>query len=183
MQAEVVGRDEIRCTCEASAAEIAKRMRKFHVGELVVVEPRGGRLVPVGIVTEHDLVERVLAEGVAPETITAADLMHRQAAEAVYGVKGRVAWMTDGYGFIEDANGEQHYFDRNNVDDPRYEDLHVGMPVQFQADCTGGTKQALRVTAVCDSSAQLQAAPRGGLRLRTAPVQARAATVPSDGTE
>jgi CBS domain-containing protein len=158
MQAEVVGRDEVRCNCDASAADIAKRMRNHHVGELVVVEPREGRLVPVGVVTEHDLVEKVLAEGVGPDTIMASDLMSRApaatpASEVVLGVKGRVAWMTDGYGFIEDANGGQHYFDRNSVDDPRYEDLHVGMPVEFRAHYAGGTKRALGVTAKRSSSA------------------------------
>jgi len=61
--------------------------------------------------------------------------------------------MTDGYGFIEDANGDQHYFDRNSVDAPRYEDLHLGVSVAFRAFRTGGTKRALHVTAAGDSPA------------------------------
>ena len=66
---------------------------------------------------------------------------------------GRVAWMTDGYGFIEDANGDQHYFDRNSVDDPRYEDLHLGVPVAFRTLRTAGTSRALHVIAARDPSA------------------------------
>jgi cold shock CspA family protein len=155
---EVCGSDEVHCTRDASAAEIAKRMRNHHVVDLVVVEPHAGRLVRVGVVTEHDLVEKVLAEGVRPETITAGDLMSREPvtafdSEAAPGAKGRVAWMTDGYGFIEVANGDQYYFDRNSVDDPHYEELHVGMRVEFQVHCAGGRRQALRVTAACNPPA------------------------------
>jgi cold shock CspA family protein len=60
---------------------------------------------------------------------------------------GKVVWITDGYGFIEDANGDQYYFDRNCMDDPRYEDIHFGMRVEFQVECAGGTRQARHVTA------------------------------------
>lgn len=63
---------------------------------------------------------------------------------------GKVAWITDGYGFIEDANGHQYYFDRNCMDDPRYEDLHLGMRVEFQPECAGVTAQARHVTSVRD---------------------------------
>jgi cold shock CspA family protein len=60
---------------------------------------------------------------------------------------GKVVWITDGYGFIEAANGDQYYFDRNCMDDPRYEDIHFGMRVEFQVECAGGTRQARHVTA------------------------------------
>jgi CBS domain-containing protein len=42
--------------------DVARRMRDEHVGSVVVVEePSGRKVVPVGIVTDRDLVVRVLA--------------------------------------------------------------------------------------------------------------------------
>jgi CBS domain-containing protein len=41
--------------------DAAKRMRTSHVGNLVVVETRNGRHVPVGIVTDRDIVISVVA--------------------------------------------------------------------------------------------------------------------------
>jgi CBS domain-containing protein len=41
--------------------DAAKRMRTSHVGDLVVVEARNGRHVPVGIVTDRDIVISVVA--------------------------------------------------------------------------------------------------------------------------
>jgi CBS domain-containing protein len=56
-------------------AEIAQLMRNHHVGDLIVAEPRGNRIVPLGIVTDRDLVVEILAQGVDPKTLTARDLM------------------------------------------------------------------------------------------------------------
>lgn len=58
-------------------AEAAKLMREQHVGDLIVVEPRGGALVPVGILTDRDIVVGVIAKGVAPEAVTVGDTMAR----------------------------------------------------------------------------------------------------------
>ncbi len=41
--------------------DAAKRMRTAHVGNLVVVDTRNGRHVPVGIVTDRDIVISVVA--------------------------------------------------------------------------------------------------------------------------
>ena len=41
--------------------DAAKRMRTSHVGDLVVVENRDGRHVPIGIVTDRDIVIGVVA--------------------------------------------------------------------------------------------------------------------------
>jgi CBS domain-containing protein len=41
--------------------DAAKRMRTSHVGALVVVETRNGRQVPVGIITDRDIVISVVA--------------------------------------------------------------------------------------------------------------------------
>jgi CBS domain-containing protein len=45
----------------ALLTDAAKRMRSAHVGDLVVVEVRQGRQVPIGIVTDRDIVISAVA--------------------------------------------------------------------------------------------------------------------------
>ncbi|KPK72337.1 MAG: histidine kinase [Acidithiobacillales bacterium SM23_46] len=71
----VCNRDVVYTTPDTSAPEAARLMREFHVGNLVVSEERAGKRFPVGIVTDRDLVVEVLAQGVAPESVTVADMM------------------------------------------------------------------------------------------------------------
>jgi CBS domain-containing protein len=58
----------------ATLAEAARLMRENHVGSLIVVEPDAAGDVPVGIVTDRDLVMTTLAEGGPP--LTVADIIH-----------------------------------------------------------------------------------------------------------
>jgi CBS domain-containing protein len=44
-----------------TVVDAAKRMRMAHVGDLVIVEERQGRHVPIGIVTDRDIVVSVVA--------------------------------------------------------------------------------------------------------------------------
>jgi CBS domain-containing protein len=56
--------------------DAAKRMRTSHVGDLVIVEARGERQVPVGILTDRDIVIRGLAGDPAHLTyLLVSDLM------------------------------------------------------------------------------------------------------------
>lgn len=57
--------------------QAAKLMREHHVGDLVVVEELAGKRVPVGIVTDRDLVVELLAKGVDVSTVTVGDVMTR----------------------------------------------------------------------------------------------------------
>jgi signal-transduction protein with cAMP-binding, CBS, and nucleotidyltransferase domain len=72
---ELCNRDVITATREASIPDAARLMRDHHVGTLVVVETRGGRTEPVGIVTDRDLVIEVIAEDVDLEEVTVGDIM------------------------------------------------------------------------------------------------------------
>jgi CBS domain-containing protein len=45
--------------------EAARRMRDEHVGDLVVVEERAGRRVPVGMLTDRDIVVGLVAQDVS----------------------------------------------------------------------------------------------------------------------
>lgn len=80
---ELCTRAVVYCGREAGVGEMARLMRNHHVGDLIVAEERPGGLRPVGVVTDRDLVVKVLAEGVAPEAVVAGDLMTRRVVTAV----------------------------------------------------------------------------------------------------
>jgi CBS domain-containing protein len=58
-------------------------MRHHHVGTLVVVEQmNSGKGVPVGIVTDRDVVIEVMATGLDPNAITVGDIMDQELVTA-----------------------------------------------------------------------------------------------------
>ena len=74
--AAICNRDVAFTTRETTVAAAAKLMRHGHVGSLIIVEQmNGGRRVPVGIVTDRDIVVEVVATGLDPATITVGDIM------------------------------------------------------------------------------------------------------------
>lgn len=72
---EVCNREVVVVEPEADALQASQLMREFHVGDLVVVECRGEENLPLGIVTDRDLVLEVLAQGVDPASVVMKDLM------------------------------------------------------------------------------------------------------------
>lgn len=60
---------------DESVAAGARLMREHHVGDLVLTEERNRVQVPVGIVTDRDLVVEVMADGVAGEAVRLADVV------------------------------------------------------------------------------------------------------------
>ncbi|HEX6361417.1 MAG TPA: CBS domain-containing protein [Albitalea sp.] len=72
---DICTREVVTCGREASGVRLAQLMRDHHVGDVVVVERREEGVVPVGIVTDRDMVVTLLAKNVAPDAVTAGDLM------------------------------------------------------------------------------------------------------------
>lgn len=69
-------RDVVFTTRDSTVAAAAKLMRENHVGSIVVVEQMNGdKRLPVGIITDRDVVVEVVAPGLDPETITVGDIM------------------------------------------------------------------------------------------------------------
>jgi CBS domain-containing protein len=68
-------REVVIAAPDTSVVEAARLMRNQHVGDLVVVYQENGQNIPVGIVTDRDLVVEVLAQEVAPAEVTLKDLM------------------------------------------------------------------------------------------------------------
>lgn len=55
--------------------EAAKVMREHHVGDVIVTEERAGGKVPIGILTDRDIVLTALANGSNPEKLLVRDVM------------------------------------------------------------------------------------------------------------
>jgi CBS domain-containing protein len=72
----ICSRDVVFTTRDTTVSVAAKLMRQHHVGSIVVVEQmNGGKRLPLGIVTDRDIVVEVLAPGLDAETITVGDIM------------------------------------------------------------------------------------------------------------
>jgi len=72
---QICTRSLVTCKRDTPAVELARKMRDQHVADVLVVEERGGRLAPVGLVTDRDLVVEVIARGRDPNQVSAAELM------------------------------------------------------------------------------------------------------------
>ena len=72
---EICNREVVITEKSVSVVDAAQLMRSHHVGDLVVVEEKGGRRHPVGIVTDRDIVVEVVAAGVNPDTLKVGDIM------------------------------------------------------------------------------------------------------------
>src|SRR5271166_1615347 len=75
---DVCIRDVIVASRETTVRVAARLMAENHVGNLVVVEDIGGRRVPVGIITDRDIVRNVVAEALDPDVFTLGDLGARE---------------------------------------------------------------------------------------------------------
>ena len=55
--------------------ELAQLMRKHHVGDVIVVDIQDDLVVPVGIVTDRDIVVELIAGKVDLDSVTTGDVM------------------------------------------------------------------------------------------------------------
>lgn len=72
----ICNRDVVVTRADDTIQSVAGLMKEYHIGDIVVVEEQdGGRVVPLGIVTDRDVVVEVIAAGVAPEALSVGDIM------------------------------------------------------------------------------------------------------------
>lgn len=64
-----------QCKRDMTVQQAALLMRTHHVGELVVVEQPNGEQVPIGIVSDHDIVVSVIALGLDAASLLVGDIM------------------------------------------------------------------------------------------------------------
>jgi CBS domain-containing protein len=67
--------DVVYCGPATTITEAARLMRHKHVGDIVVVEDPAGDRIPLGVVTDRDIVVEVLANELDAATTTVNDIM------------------------------------------------------------------------------------------------------------
>ncbi len=72
---EICNRTVVVAQRSTVLTEAAHLMREHHVGSLVIVDEGKKGRVPVGLVTDRDIVVAVVAEGVDPRKIAVGDVM------------------------------------------------------------------------------------------------------------
>jgi CBS domain-containing protein len=75
---EFCNREVVFATRKTSIIEATQLMRKFHVGNLVVVDVVEGKRVPIGIVTDRDIVIEIIAESLSIDDFIVGDIMSPQ---------------------------------------------------------------------------------------------------------
>lgn len=68
--------DVVCCEASASISEVAELMRTHHVGAVIVTGKNGEASVPLGIVTDRDIVIEAVAPRVDLNMLTAGDIMN-----------------------------------------------------------------------------------------------------------
>lgn len=71
---EVCNREVVMVGRGATLLEAAKLMRNQHVGTVVVVEEQNGNPIPVGILTDRDMVIALIAEEVPLNAVSVGDV-------------------------------------------------------------------------------------------------------------
>lgn len=72
---EFCTREVIFVEKKTGIVEAAQLMRQYHVGTLIVVEDRADQAVPVGIITDRDIVVEIIAQEVDLDAVAAEDIM------------------------------------------------------------------------------------------------------------
>jgi CBS domain-containing protein len=75
---EFCNREVVFATRETSIPEAAQLMRQYHVGDLVVVDEISGKRVPVGIVTDRDMVIEIISQALNINDFSVGDIMSPQ---------------------------------------------------------------------------------------------------------
>lgn len=73
--AEICTRDVIIMRRDETVLEASRLIREHNVGSVVVVDEKNGTRVPVGIVTDRDLVVEIIAMEADPMAITVGDVV------------------------------------------------------------------------------------------------------------
>jgi CBS domain-containing protein len=73
---EVMTADPACCISETTLQEVAKMMIEYDCGEIPVVDSEETR-VPIGVITDRDIVCRTVGRGLNPLDLTVADCMSK----------------------------------------------------------------------------------------------------------
>lgn len=79
VDSEIFDREVIVVQRDSTILEVAKLMRQYHVGDVTVIEDHSGVLVPVGVVTDRDLVVEIIAPELDYMVFTVGDIIDLRA--------------------------------------------------------------------------------------------------------
>jgi CBS domain-containing protein len=74
----ICNREVVYVSRDVTVQAACKLMRHYHVGSLVVVDEAEGKRVPVGILTDRDIVVEIDAMDLDAKVITAGDIMAQE---------------------------------------------------------------------------------------------------------
>ena len=63
------------CTRDTTLAEVSRVLRSRHTGDVVIVDDPDGDCLPIGLVTDRDIVVKVLGAGHDPNQVKAGEIM------------------------------------------------------------------------------------------------------------
>ena len=72
---EYCNREVVITGQDVSVTEAAMLKKQHHVGDLVVVEKQGEKTLPIGIITDRDIVIEVIAQKANPDSLMIKDIM------------------------------------------------------------------------------------------------------------
>lgn len=72
---ECCNTDVVCCEADTAIPDVAALMRTHHVGDVIVVENQNDIRIPIGIITDRDIVIETVARDVDVTAFTAGDLM------------------------------------------------------------------------------------------------------------
>lgn len=72
---EIFDREAVVMQRDETALQAAKLMRQHRVCDVLVIEERNGERIPVGVITEHDLVVEIMAPELDHMVITVGDII------------------------------------------------------------------------------------------------------------
>ena len=75
---EICNRDVVIVRPEESIQTAARLMREYHVGDLIVVKESQGRRIPVGILSDRDIVIEMVAKDLVYDAVNVGDLMSNE---------------------------------------------------------------------------------------------------------
>jgi CBS domain-containing protein len=75
---EICTREVVVTSATTRVDTAAELMRRHHVGDLIVVQENGGKQIPLGIVTDRDIVVEVVAAALDPKVLTVGEIMGQE---------------------------------------------------------------------------------------------------------
>ena len=73
--AELCNRQVVTASRDMSIPDAARLMRDRHVGSLIVTDTIDGKAMPVGILTDRDIVVEIISRDISLDEVTVGDIM------------------------------------------------------------------------------------------------------------